>query len=381
MFFYIKLCIFIYIIVYGVLLYILAKYSVGLHKSKFKHELFKAALANRFQVIHSKQCDDLCLASLHVIDRVKDILDSYQDNPSKGYAYIYKHFYSKNKTSNPIVYERAKQEDGTYTYNVKVYKGSHFRKDNKIELKKLCKTKVCAKEIRSKVIEAFKLTSEKKKQYMLYNLSTPPSNRKQTGVYKKSVLFRYSKNIIIENESIITNSDQTLYDLQTFIICYMIYALWILLALIVPGNLLSQCDEISTLKENPIYLFSLLIIILVPYSYLIYGHLNAVKKKTDDSLINIITILVQARYSSLGMVGLVLALGLFIEFCPQERKYVFPALFLSMFFAVPALLDFYSEYSSIAMKRRNHIRNACFIASIWSFVWLFVLLIYRSIVR
>jgi hypothetical protein len=110
----------------------------------------------------------------------------------------------------------------------------------------------------------------------------------------------------------------------------------------------------------------------------VYRHLDAVRTKTDDDITELTTLLVQARYSSLGMVGLVLALGLFIEYCPDERRYVFPALFLSIFYALLALLDIYTEYSGIALKTRNHVRNAFFIASIWSFVWLFVLLVYHT---
>ena len=77
------------------------------------------------------------------------------------------------------------------------------------------------------------------------------------------------------------------------------------------------------------------------------------------------------------MVALVLALGLFIEYNPSLRQYVFPPLFLSMLYASLALLDFYSEYTSLSLYRRIHVRNAFFIASVWGYVWLFVVLIVR----
>lgn len=389
MYFVLRTCVSLFVIVYGIAIYMYAT-----RRNTYKQEVLRRAkpvpfkkYINRFHVVGAKRCDEPCLSSLYVIDRVVDTLNKFKKQPDKAFAYINTHFNefaSVEQATYPIVYERT-IKNGKPTYITRVHRDRKLRNASGKQIYKaldpICSDGTCAKNMISRMKHTFNITSTDKVPYIIGESEWFSIRDKGKRVLKKSVYYRYSKHILIECGYTIQRQSENLFDIGTLILCYCIYALWIILAFVYPGILLKQCNDIRVTKRHTYHVVLLIVCILVPYVYLASRHLDAVRKRTDDSLVEVTTILVQARYSSLGMVSLVLALGLFIEFCPQERIYVFPALFLSMFFAVPALLDFYSEYSSIALKRRNHIRNACFIASIWSIVWLFTLLIYRSIVQ
>lgn len=389
--FYVRLALCIYIIALGVGLYVRATSENAYREEVVAKTTVKPTavpfkqLPNRFLVVGEKRCDEPCLSALYSIDRVVDVLDKFGPKRRRdAYDFINKHmkrFTNRNNGGYPVINVRVRREGKTYIVN-RVHPKPSFRNKTMQEMRKIidqsCPDGTCGKRTEERLWQVFAKTSTER-PYMLgeYQWFSPSNENKQ--VLKKALYYRYSKDLYIQaGYTVVRETDNTI-DVPTMLLCYAIYASWVLLAFVYPGTLLSQATHIHAMHEPPhsVDLWLLVSLIMVPYTYLVYRHLDAVRTKTDDNVTELTTLLVQARYSSLGMVGLVLALGLFIEYCPEERQYVFPALFLAMFYALLALLDMYTEYSSMAIKTRNHVRNALFIASVWSFIWLFVVLVYH----
>lgn len=386
---YLRIALCAYVVALGVGLYVRAS-----SENAYREEVVASGKAvpfkkypNRFRVVGAKRCDEPCLSALYVIDRVADVLDKYGPKRRKeAYAFIHTHmkrFTNRNNGSYPVVNERVRRK-GKITIVNRVHPKAAFRGEDIQGVRRLidrtCPDGSCGERAADRLRTVFADTSTENRPYLLGEYQWFSTTNKGARVLKKSLYYRYSNDLYIQAGYTVVRATDNTVDVPAMLLCYAIYASWVVLAFVYPGTLLSQAAHIHAAHQPPHsgHLWLLVLLLLVPYTFLVYRHLDAVRTKTDDDITELTTLLVQARYSSLGMVGLVLALGLFIEYCPDERRYVFPALFLSIFYALLALLDIYTEYSGIALKTRNHVRNAFFIASIWSFVWLFVLLVYHT---
>ena len=390
--FYLRVALCVYVIALGVVLYARAtSYNTTREEVVAKKSTTPTAVpfkrfSNRFLVVGETRCDEPCLSALYSIDRVVDVLDKYGPKRRReAYDFINKHmvrFTNRNNGGYPVINVRVRRKGKTYIVN-RVHPKPSFQNKTMQDMRKIidqtCPDGTCGKRTEERLWEVFAKTSTKR-PYMLGEYQWFSTSDEREQVLKKAVYYRYSKDLYIQAGYTVVRETNNTIDVPAMLLCYVIYASWVVLAFVYPGTLLSQAAHIHAVHEPPhsVDLWLLVLVLLVPYTYLVYRHLDAVRTKTDDDVTELTTLLVQARYSSLGMVGLVLALGLFIEYCPDERKYVFPALFLSIFYALLALLDMYTEFSGIALKTRNHIRNAFFIASVWSFVWLFVILVYHT---
>lgn len=384
----IALC--VYVIALGVVLYMRATSENAYREEVVAKKSTKSTIvpfksfANRFLVVGETRCDEPCLSALYSIDRVVDVLDKYGPKRRReAYAFINKHikrFINRNNGGYPVINVRVRRKGKTDIVN-RVHPKPSFHNKNLQEISRLidrtCPDGTCGKHREERLWEVFAKTSTKR-PYMLGEYRWFSTTNENMQVLKKALYYRYSKDLYIQAGYTVVRVTDNTVDVPAMLLCYAMYASWVILAFVYPGTLLSQAAHIRAVHDSSyVDLWLLVGLLLVPYTYLVYRHLDAVRTKTDDNVTELTTLLVQARYSSLGMVGLVLALGLFIEYCPDERKYVFPPLFLAMFYALLALLDIYTEYSSIAIKTRNHVRNALFIASVWSFIWLFVVLVYH----
>lgn len=384
---YLRAALCVYVLAFGV-----ALYARAANENTYREEVLARSKAvpfkkypNRFRVVGANRCDEPCLSSLYIIDRVADVLDKYGPKRRKeAYAFIHDHldrFTNRNNGSYPVVNERVRRKGKTDIVN-RVHPNPVFRNKGlegmRAHIDRMCPDGTCGARTMARQRSIFADTSAANTPFLLGEYQWFSRTDTSARVLKKALYYRYADDLYIQAGYTVVRATDNTVDISTMLLCYAIYASWVVLAFVYPGTLLTQAAHVQSAHRTPhsAHVWLLVGLLLVPYTYLVYRHLDAVRNKTDDNLIEITTLLVQARYSSLGMVGLVLALGLFIEYCPDERKYVFPALFLSIFYALLALLDIYTEYSGIALKARNHVRNAFFIASVWSFVWLFVLLVY-----
>ena len=355
---------------------------------------------NRVALMASDRCNEACLAALHAIHTTTETLDAAgvarttharlnRNTPTVHTSAAFATHQGTHGAVYPMVIEHDTATNRPHVYRFRVHPDTRLR-----DVRVRESTHPAAKAIRVRVQQAFDTTDADTAPYQLETYpwthvdgTTGTTGTKTLLRYRgtktllryrgtKTLLrYRYSDTVVVQAGYVDTPETANALDASTVVTCIGIYLSWVVAGFVWPGTFLGRTTDVF--RGGALAAF--LVALFVSYTYLMVMNVRTMRTKTSDDLATITNTLVQSRYSALGMVGLVLALGLFVEHCPEERPFVFPALFLSLVYALAAVLDVYTPHTATSLARRNHVRTALFVASVWCFVWLFGVLIGRTV--
>ena len=255
----------------------------------------------------ANRCDEPCLSSLVSIDRVADVLDKYGPKRRKEALRVHnkhlKRFTNRNNGSYPVVNERVRRKGKTDIVN-RVHPNPVFRNKGLEEMRAHI-DRMCPDGVRCTHDgpPTFHLCRRPTNTPFLLGECRWFSRTDTCAVCsKRHCITAMPMTCVPYKRGTVVRATDNTVDISTMLLCYAIYASWVVLAFVYPGTLLTQAAHVQSAHRTPhsAHVWLLVGLLLVPYTHLVYRHLDAVRNKTDDNLIEITTLLVQARLLIIG---------------------------------------------------------------------------------